>query len=419
MARVTIDNVESGMKLARDVVNARGQVLIPAGSTLEDRQLRGLKIWGVKAVFVEGSALSDSDVDGEARVLSPQAREEIENHIAYKFSLNEGNLDHPLLVELKKLSFVYLEGIGAPKDSLITNVMEGNLEKSSLSELETSSLTVEELLQKSQTVASPPDIYSKLLNVMKKPSSSAKDIAEVISNDPGLTARLLRIVNSAFYAFPSKIETVSRAITIIGTNELTDLVLATSVLTSFDGSLDAVVSMEKFWKHSLSCGFISRAIAQQRHEQNLERFFVTGLLHDIGRLLVLSSFPKRFELASNKSVQEKIPLVAAEKEVLGFTHCEVGSALMKTWNLPISQQEAVGYHHKPQFSRRFPIDSSVVHIADVCINAIGIGSSGSSLVPQFIPEAWDRINVDISSITKIAEDVETHVEDLMEIVFSK
>ena len=142
-------------------------------------------------------------------------------------------------------------------------------------------------------VASPPHVYIKLNDTLKDPRSSFKEFSEIISHDPSLTARLLKIVNSSFYSFETEIETITHALTIVGTEQLTELVLATSVTSQFTHIPKQLVSMNSFWEHSIACGVAAKVIADRRGESHLESFYLAGMLHDIGSLIIYKKFPEQ------------------------------------------------------------------------------------------------------------------------------
>ena len=137
----------------------------------------------------------------------------------------------------------------------------------------------------------------RAIDLINDPDASAAEIGDVISEDPALTARLLKIVNSAFYGFPSRIETVSRAITIVGTLELLDLILAASVVKAFSGIPSELVDMDQFWEHSLYTGVTARVLAGRHRAPDTERYFVAGLLHDIGALVLYRQLPRQSRAA--------------------------------------------------------------------------------------------------------------------------
>ncbi|MGI9628994.1 MAG: HDOD domain-containing protein, partial [Longimicrobiales bacterium] len=156
-------------------------------------------------------------------------------------------------------------------------------------------------LVRNSTVSSPPDVYARLMEVINHPRSGANDIAKVLSGDPGLASRLLRIVNSAFFGFPRRIESMGQAVTLVGTGQIRDLALATSVIRAFDGVPDDVIDVRDFWSYSLAAGVVSRIFGGRTNADNVERFFLAGVLHAVGRLVMLLNAPedarKAFELA--------------------------------------------------------------------------------------------------------------------------
>jgi len=147
------------------------------------------------------------------------------------------------------------------------------------------------LISDTVEVASLPAVVMKAMEMLNNPNTPASEIGQIISQDPALSVRLLKIVNSAFYGFPSRIDTISRAITIIGTLELTDLITGSSAIHTFEKIPNQLVNMETFWKHSLYTGVVTRILAHNLRAPNTERCFVMGLLHDIGALILYRQQP--------------------------------------------------------------------------------------------------------------------------------
>jgi len=266
------------------------------------------------------------------------------------------------------------------------------------------------------SVTSLPGVYLRLSAVVSDPRSSAADVGRVIAEDPGLTARLLKLVNSAMYGFPSRIETVSHAISIVGTAQLQDLALATSVIRLFASMPADVVSMESFWRHSVACGVTARALASRRRETNVERYFVAGLLHDLGRPIMYLRAPEESRAALQRARDLGQPLFQAEQHQFGFDHAHVGHALLELWKLPPSLREAVLHHHHPERAQRFPVEAAVVHVADLITNALGLGSSGETLIPPLVPVAWERIGLNPGLLADIADEAERHYESAVKIM---
>src|SRR5207249_4672691 len=250
----------------------------------------------------------------------------------------------------------------------------------------------EQLVHGHSGVPSPPQIYMSLTKELDNPRASTAQIANIISRDSGLSARLLRLVNSAFYCFPSKVESISQAVLLVGTEQIRDLVLATSVLRIFKGIPTDLIDMDSFWLHSVATGVTARLLAAHRRETNGERFFVAGVLHDIGRLLMCMKLPDQARAALSRTQEDSSRLlVDIEREVFGFDHATAGGVLLHVWGLPPSLTETVRCHHTPGDAQQYALEAVVVHLADIIVTALGLGSSGNEAVPSLSPTAWDRL----------------------------
>ena len=271
-----------------------------------------------------------------------------------------------------------------------------------------------DLLKGYVEVSSLPTIHLRLEEAINNPKKSMSDIAKVIREDPGLTARLLRIVNSAFYNFPSKVETISQAVTIVGTQQLSALALATSVMKMFKGIQSNLVSMDSFWRHSIACGLAARVLATMRRDNNAERFFVAGMLHDIGRLILYTKLTDRSQEILHHARNAPMLLYEAEREALGFNHAVVGGLLLQTWKLPTSLEEIVMYHHNPTSATRFPMETAIVHISDIIVHAMDLGSSGETYIPPLDPSAWEKLGLHPSVLGSVEEQVDRQYHDALQ-----
>jgi putative nucleotidyltransferase with HDIG domain len=254
-------------------------------------------------------------------------------------------------------------------------------------------------------------VYERLAQVMNHPLSSSGDIGKVISEDPDLTGRLLRLVNSPIYGFPSRISTVSQATSIVGMNQLHDLALGASFIRLFASVPQDMVDMTSFWQHSVACAVAARILAVHRREPNVERFFVAGLLHDIGRPIMYQKLPAESRQALQRCRDSGELLHRVEPHVFGFTHGQVGSALLDRWKLPTLLQEAVGWHHQPRFAARFPVEAAVVHVADHFANAFQFGSSGERLVPPLQSDGWEGLGLSPTVIPSVLHQIEIQFAD--------
>lgn len=255
-------------------------------------------------------------------------------------------------------------------------------------------------------IASPPKVFQKVNEIVNDPDATTEEIARVIAEDVGITLRLLRVVNSAFFGYNQKVESLDQAVMALGTSQVRDLVLATTVAEKFEGLPDDLINMESFWQHSLACGVMARSLAQTRREINLEPFFLGGMLHDVGRLVMFSKMPEQCRDIVARCLKSNEVMQAVEREVFGFDHAEVGGCLLSNWGLPPHLEEAVASHHLPQRAVRNPILASVVHIADVVVNALKLGNSGVRVVPKLSTSAWSRYGMAATVLTPAVEQME-------------
>lgn len=265
-------------------------------------------------------------------------------------------------------------------------------------------------------LVSLPEVFLRVNEMIDNPHYSAADIGRVISQDAGLTARLLKIVNSSFYGFPGKIDTVSRAITIIGMHELRDLILATSVVKLFSGLPNDIVTMDSFWRHSIGCALVARGLAARRGESHTERFFVEGLLHDVGNLLIYRKIPELAREALLRASHGSETLCQAERAVMGFDHAAVGGELLRAWKLPTHLEEAVAFHHTPLLARQFPLDAAITHLANIIASAVQFGSSGNRYVAPFESVAWDIVGLSEDVIEPVVIEAETHFSEALRLI---
>ena len=232
------------------------------------------------------------------------------------------------------------------------------------------SLTAQDLISDNLDLVSLPEVVTKLNQMVDDPGCTAADIGEMISLDAALSARLLKVVNSPFYSFPSQVDTISMAITIIGTRALRDLVLATSVTGHFRSIPGDLVNIDTFWHHSLGCATAARAIADHLKISNSERFFIAGLLHDIGKLVMFLAQPDLSRQVLELSAQAGTDLASLETSAFGFDHAELGCELLREWRLPDSLYEPVAHHHNLAAAGQYHKETAAVHLANAIANTI-------------------------------------------------
>lgn len=272
--------------------------------------------------------------------------------------------------------------------------------------------TLDELLSDVAAVPSLPLLYSRLDETINHPRSSIADIAKVLSEDQGLAARILKLANSPLFGYFSKIDTITQAVTIIGIQQVRDLALAISVMGLFKGLPEDLITMERFWRHSIGVALAARVLATSQRETNLERFFVAGILHDIGRLVLFTRLPDLCREIIEQAETEQICRYEVERQVLGFDHADVGGALLRRWKLPIRVAEPVEYHHRCNQAGQFPRESAVLHCADLLAHALNLDESGDHAAPPLIIGSWERLAISPFQLTLIVEQIDNQFNDI-------
>ena len=230
--------------------------------------------------------------------------------------------------------------------------------------------------------------------------------------DQALSARILQLANSSFYGFPSRIETISHAITMIGAEQMVALVQGTCVASIFNRVPRELVNMELFWKHSIACGVTARIVASRRREPNTERFFLLGLLHDIGRLVIFQHLPEEAAAAIALAGKDRRLLHQAETSVLGFDHATVGYDLLRTWKLPSRLCEPIKMHHSYNAASLYPVETAILHTADVIVNAMRCGTSGERYVPPLNPTHWELAGLGTEMLAPLEKEIHRQLEEV-------
>ena len=236
---------------------------------------------------------------------------------------------------------------------------------------------VKNLIAKIDDLPTLPNVITKIMEILENPKSTARDIDNVIKTDQTLTAKTLKMVNSAYYGFPRRITTVTDAVVILGFNTVRSLALSATVCKMFlGGSKD--FDREALWEHSIAVAFASRIIAKRVRYSDEEEAFVAGLLHDVAKIVEDQYFHEEFMKAVTKSKNELISLLECERQELGMDHSLIGRRVADKWNLPLKITKVIGYHHQPEFAGAEDQEiTSIVHVADVLVKINKIGDSGN------------------------------------------
>jgi len=281
----------------------------------------------------------------------------------------------------------------------------------------------EDLVKGVVKLISLPEIYIRVSQALEDENHNAKQLGDIIGHDPALTARILRIVNSAYYSLASQVEVVSRAVSVIGEDDLRNLVLATSAVDTFKRIPNQLVDIDLFWRHSVHTGIVARLLSKYCNILHGERLFVAGMLHDIGKLVLYFKEPELSQQVLLKAADTDGQLYNAEKEIIGFTHGDVGAALIDAWKLSDTLKEVIAYHHTPLSAKDYRIETAIVHIANCIVNAIDpdveINEHLLDDYPSFEPKTLEITGLKLDILPEVMDKAWEHAAEVLDIICPK
>ena len=274
--------------------------------------------------------------------------------------------------------------------------------------------TARQMVEGLPALSSLPAVINELEAALEDGSASMDDLGEIVKKDPDLTARLLRLANSSFYGFPKGVETVGEALSLIGIEQMKQLLTGSSVVEYFKCIPSERVNMRSFWEHSIATGIAAKVIAVLRRAPDPELYFVSGLIHDIGRLVFYLQEPEAAASMLEAYEQDNQKhLFEHEIDVFGFDHGEVAGELLKQWDFPNSLIHAVKYHHAPKRADVYFADASIVNVADFVVHSLGIGNSGEVLVPRYSKAALERLGLPENAMRMIIRETDKQFQDVV------
>ncbi|MEK7251049.1 MAG: HDOD domain-containing protein, partial [Bacteroidota bacterium] len=239
-----------------------------------------------------------------------------------------------------------------------------------------------------------PSIAAEVVEMVENPKTSASKLAKVIESDQGLTSKVLKIANSAFYGFPKRIGTVDFAIIVLGFDALKEIVISISLVSVLQKKGDVTFDAQGFWDHSIYSGVIARRLARDLGYRVSGEVFVGGLLHDMGISVLHQHFHNEYKQIVELVKETELAFIEAEQHVLGVTHAEVGGWLAERWNFPNHLIEAISMHHKPLQAKENPELVSIIHCADVLANRLRPAPMIFDKGLDFNPEVLYRLRLD-------------------------
>ena len=277
-------------------------------------------------------------------------------------------------------------------------------------------LSPQVLIQESLELFSLPDIYFQVSEMISDPRFTAEDLGGVIGKDPGLSVRLLKLVNSSFYGFQARIDTIPRAITIVGVEDLQSLVLATAVIDKFSRIPCELVDMTEFWLRSVQCAVIAKLLAKESAVLHCDRLFLAGLLHDLGSLVFYYELPDESREVLLTAGGDRRLVGGLEQEIIGFTHADMGAELMRLWGLPESLCEAIACYLNPEVAQAHKLDAYLLCLASRLTEFSQQEDFVEQVLAEFSDQALSVIRLDIKQVTSVVKKANEEFAQVFELM---
>lgn len=226
----------------------------------------------------------------------------------------------------------------------------------------TGSLDIKKVIDKIKELPTLPDVVFKVNEVVNNPNTSASDLEQVISRDQAIAAKVLKLVNSAFYGLPGRVDTLSRAIPLLGFSTVRNIVLS---LSMFDITPIENFDIKAFWRHSFSTSIVARTMAIADGIPEAETFSLAGLLHDLGKVMLIQHYAKEYQKVIDLMNKKKIQFLQAERTLYSIDHAQVGGILGEKWGFPANITASIAFHHNPEPSGDFIDFVGIIAAANV------------------------------------------------------
>jgi putative nucleotidyltransferase with HDIG domain len=275
-------------------------------------------------------------------------------------------------------------------------------------------LQFDEIIVQIKDLPSLPAIVMELLNSIDQENVDIGVLAKKVSQDQALTAKTLRFANSSFYGTPSKVTTIQQAITLLGVANVRDLITAAAISGIFPENQCPGFNFRAFWKHSIGAAICAKLLARYVHV-NTDYAFTAGLLHDIGRLVLVTRFPENYAAVIAYRKANDCYMLEAERAVLGIDHMVAGHALAMHWQFSDVMQHAIVGHHEPEKSAPNAL-VALVHVANSIVHALDLAGVEDDLVPPLSLIAWNTLDLKEDIYQQVFNETVQQVEKLNQVL---
>lgn len=266
--------------------------------------------------------------------------------------------------------------------------------------------TIKIILQGIDNFPTLPTIYYKLTEIMEKPNSTANDVAEIITKDPSATAKILMTANSSIYGFYGKVDSISKAIFYLGFEEVRNIIILLSLMELLpNNKTNYFINPVEFWKHSIGVGIITRNLGTILGINKLENFFISGVIHDLGKILFFNYVNEEYLKVIRYIKEKNVNLMEAETNVLGINHSVVGEMVAEKWKLPTSLKNSIRYHNSGMIGGDVDVLTGCVHIANISAQMFGFGQTTIGRVPEPNYEVWNKLNFPKNTFSLIMDKI--------------
>ena len=274
---------------------------------------------------------------------------------------------------------------------------------------------LDKIMAKVDAFPSIPGSTVKLLKMLEDSETPVQAIEDVLRLDPGMTANVLKLTNSAYFGLPSKVGSVKRAVMLLGMKKIKQLVMASCMGTVMDRSIPGYdLPAGELWRHSIAVSVAAEGLSRELKLNETEDIFTAALVHDVGKL-ILGQFIQEDLAAVQTAAGNDMSFEVAEREVLGTDHAEVGARILSQWSLPDDLVHAVRWHHNPEGADASRRTTDIVHVANVlCLMiGIGVGREGLQYVPS--PEVTRRLGLKSLTLERVASQTLQWIEALSDL----
>ncbi len=410
MALVYVEDLHPGMVLKSHLCSPSGRLILAGGSPLYESALNALSTWGVIEADIDEATFSP-EYGNKQRLLKP-FKDRAEKILARRLAFNNIR-NEPFATLMRHLIHRDACRLQAGRSETVLSPVIAPATKRE----NPVPLNLPQLISGVSELFSIPLVFSQIVELLNDDTLSVAKLAQVFDKDPGLSVKLLRMVNSPHYGLSNKVDSIQRAISLLGTDELRKLSLGRSLIKDFSDLPAGLLDPEQFWRHSIRCGLFAKNLAEMTGADHPQQYFTGGLLHDIGRLTMIERMPELYYAAVIQARQQQQSMHRAEQEILKLDHALVGQFLGERWGLDTPLLRMIAGHHSPRLAN-YSQESCIMHVADIFAHVSGDELLLVESAPEVQSKAWQELSFPPAMIAPLLSRVAKEFKATMDTFFS-